>query len=73
MMMMMKWPSSTSWLKNNPFMDATVFSALMSNISMLALLYHDLVTQFDIDLEIVAFIISDEFFPQNMRTIFVNQ
>ena len=54
-------------------MDATVFSGLMSNISMLALLYHDLVTQFDIDLEIVAFIISDEFFPQNMRTIFVNQ
>jgi hypothetical protein len=69
----MKWLSSISWLKNNPFMDATVFSALISNISMLALLYHDFASQLDIDLEIVAFIISDEFFPQNMRTVFVNQ
>ena len=54
-------------------MDATIFSTFISNISMLALLYYDLAIQFDIDLEIVAFIISDEFFPQNMRTVFVKQ
>ena len=48
-------------------MDATVFSAFISNISMLALLYYEFANQLDIDLEIVAFIISDEFFPQNMR------
>lgn len=54
-------------------MDVTIFSTLITNLSMLALLYHDLATQLDIDLEIVAFIISDEFFPQNMRTVFVKQ
>ena len=54
-------------------MDATIFHTLITNISTLALLYHDFATQLDIDLEIVAFIISDEFLSQNMRTVFVKQ
>lgn len=54
-------------------MDATFFLELMKSISTLGLLYYDLATQFDIDLQIVAFILSDEFLQQNMRTVFVKQ
>ena len=54
-------------------MDATIAKEILSTIVILANLFHETATQFDIDLQIVAFILSDEFLQQNMRTVFVKQ
>tara|TARA_E500000178_G_C16794468_1_gene649556 strand:+ start:73 stop:237 length:165 start_codon:yes stop_codon:yes gene_type:complete len=53
-------------------MDATIAKEILSTIVILANLFHETATQFDIDLQIVAFIIEDEFLSTTKRIVFVN-
>ena len=54
-------------------MDATITSELFVTLTSLANLYYDLIVRFQIDLEIVAFIIEDEFLSSTSKIVFVNK
>ena len=53
-------------------MDATIAREILSTIVTLANLYYEVSVRFDIDLQIVAFIIEDEFLSTTKRIVFVN-
>lgn len=54
-------------------MDATIASELFATLTSLANLYYDFAVRFQIDLEIVAFIIEDEFLSTTKRIVFVSK
>jgi hypothetical protein len=54
-------------------MDATIASEIFVTLTSLANLYYDFAVRFQIDLEIVAFVIEDEFLSSSRKIVFVNK